>query len=629
MNRNVIQGTFQGLHLPAATRKPLRWLNIFNNPLEKLICLHQINHIYAQAAAAPGQWQFLASLLGALNVTYELAEGDLARIPSQGPVVVVANHPFGGLEGIILPLLFGKVRQDVKIMANYLLQPVSELRDLFIYVDPFGTANSPKANLSGLREGINWLKQGGVLGVFPAGEVSHYTWSNRRVTDPVWSRTLARLTKRTGAAVVPVFFAGQNSFLFQLLGMVHPMLRTALLPREILKKRNTAIQVKIGRVITQERLQTLTSDNEVMDYLRLRTYMLQENFESHAGGLGNLWRQPLKKEPVFEDVIEAPPLGAMIKEVNLLPADQTLVQSGGQTVYYAYAHQIPNLLQEIGRLREITFREVKEGTGRSIDLDRFDDHYLHLFLWNQEKQELVGAYRLGCTDTIMADQGPRGLYTATLFDFEAQFLAATSPALELGRSFIRWEYQKNYSALLMLWKGIGHFVVRQPQYRILFGPVSISNEYSEFSQGLLATWLKMNSFLPELAQFIRPKNPLRIDKDKNQDIRLALTGTHNVEEISALLADADPQKKGVPILLKQYLKLGGKLVGFNRDPLFHDVLDGLILVDLLQTSSQVLQRYMGQSGLASFLRWHGQLQAPTGVISARSRRTFGLEEVAS
>jgi putative hemolysin len=294
------------------------------------------------------------------------------------------------------------------------------------------------------------------------------------------------------------------------------------------------------------------------------------------------------------------------QEVNNLPASQTLVHSGKLTVCYARAAQIPHLLEEIGRLREVTFRKVHEGTGKAFDLDRFDAHYLHLFLWNHEKQEAVGAYRLGGTDQIMASLGSQGLYTTTLFDFEAHFLKEIYPALELGRSFIREEYQKNYTALLLLWKGIGQFVVRNPQYQILFGPVSISNAYNEFSQGLLATWLSMHNFLPELAQFIRPKNPFQVKENRNRDLRLALAGTREVEEISALIADVDPKQKGMPILLKQYLKLGGKLLGFNRDPHFNNVLDGLILVDLLQTPHQVLQRYMGKEGLADFLQYHSR-----------------------
>jgi putative hemolysin len=604
--------SFRGLHLPDLGGPQKKWLNILKNPLEMLIGLNRINRVYAQATSAPDQWEFLSRILGGLKVRYEVTEKDLGRIPSQGPVVVVANHPYGGVEGVILPLLLGRVRQDVKILANYMLRDVNELREMFIYVDPFGTKDSTRANLSSLREALNWLKQGGLLGVFPAGEVSHRTRKKPVVTDPIWSRTVAGLIRKSHADAVPIFFDGHNGLFFQWLGIIHPLLRTALLPREALNKGGRTIQIKVGRMIDRGKLQSFQTDDETMDYLRLRTYMLQGNFPScETNGV----RLPLsqgKKKPVVEEIIEAPDLQTMIKEVNCLPPSQTLLQSGDFAVFYGQAGEIPNLLQEIGRLREITFREVKEGTGKAIDLDRFDAHYLHLFLWNRETREVVGAYRLGRTDEILGKLGKRGLYTATLFDYQAEFLQEISPALELGRSFIRSEYQKNYSALLLLWKGIGQFVTRHPQYQKLFGPVSISNEYSEFSQGLLATWLSMHTFLPELAQFIRPKNPFHVQRYPNQDLRLALAGTLEVEDLSALIADVDPKQKGVPILLKQYLKLGGKLLGFNRDPNFNNVLDGLILVDLLQTPGRILQRYMGSKGLKKFADYHAHFAHPEG-----------------
>lgn len=600
METTVYPDEFCSLHLPFTKGKYHNWHKILQNPLERLLCLDGINRVYAQAASAPDQWQFLARILQGLNVDYEVGPEDLAGIPTRGPVVVVANHPFGGVEGVILPALLGRVRQDVKILANYLLRPIHELRDLFIYVDPFGSKDAAKTNLASLKEAMLWLKQGGLLGVFPAGEVSHRGWPKLAVTDPIWSRSVARLIRRSGAEAVPVFFAGRNGPLFQCLGLLHPLMRTALLPREALNKDGKIIQVKVGQVIDRKKLQSLSSDDEVMDYLRLRTYMLRENFRSRGKSVFRLSLPRPQKKATVEEVTGALDIRAMIEEIDSLPASQALLDSGGMTVFYARAGQIPNLLQEIGRLREITFRQVKEGTGKAIDLDQFDGHYHHLFLWNQERRELVGAYRLGGTDRILPTMGSKGLYTATLFDYRTDFLREISPALELGRSFVRIEYQKNYLALLLLWKGIGQFVARNPQYQRLFGPVSISNEYSDFSQCLLATWLSMHTFLPELAQFIRPKNPLQIKKWENQDLRVALAGTREIGELAALIADVDPNQKGVPILLKQYLKLGGKLLGFNRDPNFNNVLDGLILVDLRETPEKVLQRYMGEEGLRHF-----------------------------
>jgi putative hemolysin len=424
---------------------------------------------------------------------------------------------------------------------------------------------------------------------------------------------------------VPVFFAGHNGPFFQCLGLLHPLLRTALLPREALNKNGRTIQVKVGQVIGRKKLQSLGGDDAVMDYLRLRTYILRGNFGRRQNSIFRIPRVRTQKKSVPEDIIGAPDVMAMIKEIDNLPASQALIESGSMKVYYGKADQIPNLLQEIGRLREITFRQVKEGTGKAIDLDRFDGHYLHLFLWNQDRQELVGAYRLGGTDRILRTLGSKGLYTATLFDYRTDFLREISPALELGRSFVRIEYQKNYLALLLLWKGIGQFLVRNPHYHRLFGSVSISNEYNEFSQGLLATWLSMHTFLPELAQFIRPKNPFQVKKWENQDLRLALAGTREIEELAALIADVDPNQKGVPILLKQYLKLGGKLLGFNRDPKFNNVLDGLILVDLRETQQKVLQRYMGEEGLAKFNEYYrNNMLGAAGAIAMQVLSVAGM-----
>ena len=300
----------------------------------------------------------------------------------------------------------------------------------------------------------------------------------------------------------------------------------------------------------------------------------------------------------------SPDPSLVAEEVKRLPPEQCLLESGNYAVMHAKADQIPNLLYEIGRLREITFRHVGEGTGREVDLDRFDLYYTHLFLWNKEKQEVVGGYRLGQVDLILGRFGKKGLYTSSLFEYKEGFLCRMDAGIELGRSFVRVSYQKLYSPLLLLWKGIGHFIARNPQYHILFGPVTISNSYGALSRQIMISFLTINHFAPDLARFIRPRASLRTLSVKKRDLRLASGLPSDIEELSALISDIEADRKGVPVLLRQYVKLGGKLMAFTVDSSFGNGLDGLLLVDLRKGDRKILERYLGEDASAAFLNFH-------------------------
>jgi putative hemolysin len=541
-----------------------------------------------------------------MQVHYDVSDRDLARIPKQGPCVVVANHPFGGIEGLILSSLLRTARTDVKFMANFLLERIPDLRESFILVDPFGRAESSRANIKPLKDTMSWLKQGGMIGIFPAGEVSHIDMRKGGVVDPPWSDTIARIIRKTEVPVLPVYFVGSNSFIFQLLGLVHPRLRTAMLPHEFVNKKNRTIHVRVGSPIPFKNLQEM-DDAALMDYIRLRTYHLK-NRKKLPGEKKRVLSIPVRiGRPAREEqpVVLAEPADLLTGELNALPPGHKLIESNGLEVYYAQARQIPHLLREIGRLRELTFREVNEGTGLAIDLDRFDEYYTHVFIWSKANQEVVGAYRLGHSDVILAQLGKKGLYTSTLFKYRKRLLKKISPALEMGRSFIRKEYQKNYSSLLMLWKGLAHYIARHPDYKILFGPVSINSEYQSVSRQLLVGFLKTNESLPDLAKLVKPRKPMRIGPIKRWKLRKVRTSVKNLDEVESLIADIEHDLTGIPILLRQYLRLGGKLLAFNIDPDFSYVLDGLILVDLTKTDRKVLTRYMGEENVADFLRHHG------------------------
>ena len=579
---------------------------IVKAPLEKALLLNRVNSMYREIEKTLDTGLFLANITKRLSIQSRLEDKDFERIPQTGPAIAVMNHPFGGIEGILLASLLHSRRKDIKIMANYLLTSIPKLADLFIFVDPFERKEALNRNIRALREAIRWVENGGLLGIFPAGEVSHFHFNQRKILDPPWSEGIVRILKKTKAPVLPVFIKGNNGPLFHIAGLVHPRLRTALLPRELVNKQKKEIEIRIGNLISYNTLIAFPSDREMLSYLRHRAYMLEHRASSHQNIPQTTFFS--KKEKKLKPLISPTISNFLAEEINKVPIKQTLLVQGEYKVAYAHSAQIPYLLREIGRLRELTFRQSGEGTGEALDLDEYDTFYLHLFLWREDTQELIGAYRLGPTDRLLNRLDRRGLYTQTLFSFHPSFFTHIHPALELGRSFIRIEYQKSYTALLLLWKGIGRFVALHPRYRFLFGPVSIDQEYQKSSRMLMVTFLKDRNFLPELAKWVKPKNPFPLKPDGWMETA-ARHLLYDIEEVSTWVAELENNPKGVPVLLKQYLKLGGKLLGFNVDPQFSNVLDGLILVDLLQTESRILERYMSSKGIETFLNTHNQKQA--------------------
>jgi putative hemolysin len=283
-----------------------------------------------------------------------------------------------------------------------------------------------------------------------------------------------------------------------------------------------------------------------------------------------------------------------------------MTDSGGFIVYLAQANEIPAIMHEVGVQREIAFRSVGEGTGKSLDLDEYDNYYYHLLLWNQDTNELVGGYRLGPADIILDKYGIKGLYTSTLFNFDEKLISMINPSVELGRSFIRKEYQRNYSPLMLLWKGIGQFVVRNPQYRNLFGPVSISNSYATTSKEMMVSFLEANHLNENLAGNVSPRNPMTFCASEDGEcLESCLSGVKTLEELDKLIKQREGGIRSIPILVKQYLQMGGKMLGFNIDPDFNDSLDAMVLVDLVTTEPRLLRRYLGNEGTESFLKYHG------------------------
>jgi len=528
-------------------------------------------------------------LLALLDVTYQVAPEDLARIPVTGPVVVTANHPFGFLEAAILAAVFRRVRPDFKIVANSLLAAVPELRAGFIFVNPYGGGDSVRENRKPIRECLAWLGRGAMLALFPAGDVARLNWRDRGIVDPPWNPSVAHLIRHVECPALPLYVKGANSIGFQLIGALHPRLRTADLPRQTLNKRGQSIEVRIGRPVAAKVLKGFDGEREAIEYLRFRTFLLAGRRDSSPahGAIKFTIRFPTKRTVA---VAAETARESLIAEISrLIP----VCENEEFAVYLSAADSIPGCLREIGRLRELTFRGAGEGTGEARDLDRFDPHYLHLFLWHKAARQVAGAYRLGPTADLLPRFGVQGLYSSTLFHLRAELFERTGPALEMGRSFVRPEYQKQYAPLLLLWKGITRHVSMHPDCAVLFGAASISNDYNPVSRRLLVSYLETQKD-GDLARLIKPRHPYRFKDGEPCLLR-------DVEDLSAPIADLERDGKGVPILIKQYIKAGGRVLGFNIDPHFSNVLDVLMMADLRRAPQPILERYMGREAAAAFL----------------------------
>jgi len=577
-------------------------VRLIKRPVESLSGLRGCDRIYARAWKMPQEIPFSDRALQSTGVRVDFAEEELRRVPKEGPVVVVANHPFGGIEGVILLSLLRRVRPDIKAMANFLLGAIPEMRDDFIFVDPFASKNAAKANLRPIKESLTWLKEGHLLIVFPAGEVSSFDRRSLRVRDPAWSASIAALVRKTNAAVVPMYFPGHNGVFFNLIGFIHPRLRTLLLPRYIANKKGRTLTLRIGTALTTKALEPFSMDDvQLIKYMRFRSYLLAERETHRTRRFITLHPPMMPPDPIIAPV----PSDVLTAEIARLPDACRLIAAGDLAVYIAAANQIPACLREIGRLRETTFRAVGEGTGNAIDLDAFDDYYNHLFMWNTARQEIVGSYRLGLTDKILAEHGVKGLYTRTLFKFDDRLMSQIPPAIEMGRSFIRAEYQKAYTSLFLLWKGISAFIGRNPHYRVLFGPVSITNEYREASRCMILASMRQTCMADDLAHLVKPKFPPKPPQRSEWCLKEYTEYLNDIDQVAGYVAEIEPDGKDIPVLLRQYLKLSGRLLAFNVDPDFSSVVDGLIMVDLSQSSPKTLRRYMGNEVAEAYFKVHG------------------------
>lgn len=544
--------------------------------------LNKINKLYSDVYDEDPD-AFLDRLIEALGVTIEINEEDLQKIPKEGAFITISNHPFGGLDGIILIKLLSKVRPDYKVMANFLLKKIVPIKDCFMGVNPFEDKKTVPST-AGLKEALRHLAEGKPLGLFPAGEVSTYQAESNNIEDKEWGTPALKLIKMANVPVIPIYFKGSNSMLFYLLSLIHPMLRTVKLPSELLNKKKRVVKLRIGNSIPVETQNSFTDLIQYGKFLRAKTYLLGSSLE-----VKKFFLKSPKAEVKVEDVATETDKSVLKKEVDDITEDYLLFSMKNYSIYCAPSIKIPNILNEIGRLREVTFRAVGEGTNRSIDLDEYDLYYSHLFIWDNDTDRIVGAYRVGKGKEIIDRYSVKGFYINSLFKIRKPILPVLYESIELGRSFIVVDYQRKPLPLFLLWKGILYFLIKNPEYRYLIGPVTISGKYTDVSKELIMKFILRNHYNNELATYISPRCKYRVEtNDPDVDVMLDAS-QDNITMLDKMIGDIEPSSDKLPVLLKKYISLNGKIIGFNIDPKFNMCLDGLLILDLFDVPMNTIE----------------------------------------
>ncbi|WP_396602409.1 GNAT family N-acyltransferase [Algibacter sp. R77976] len=558
--------------------------------LMKTLKISTLNKFYKQHKHLKDV-DFLDRILEEFQIKFEIPEEDLKRLPKDGAYITVSNHPLGGIDGILLLKLMLEQRKDFKIIANFLLHRIEPLAPFIMPVNPFEDRKDVKSSIAGFKNSILHLRDGHPLGIFPAGEVSTYR-DGKLVVDRPWEEAAMKLVKKAEVPVVPIYFHAKNSKLFYQLSKISDTFRTAKLPSEVLTQKRRTIKVRIGKPISVKDQKEHTGLDDFSDFLRRKTYMLSNAFEDKSKILDNI-SSTLKTPKAPKNIVTPVDSALMTKEVNALrEKDSRLLQSKNYEVFLAQAEDMPNILREIGRLREITFREVGEGTNEAIDLDVFDDYYHHMFLWDNENKVLAGAYRMGLGSKIYEQYGIDGFYLQDLFRFEPELHKMMSQSIEMGRAFIIKEYQQKPMPLFLLWKGIVHTTLRYPEHKFLIGGVSISNQFSNFSKSLMVEFMKSHYYDPYIAQYVHPKKEFKVKlKDADKDFVFD-EAEADLNKFDKFIDEIEPGALRLPVLLKKYIKQNARLVAFNVDPLFNNSVDGLMYIRIADLPESTVKPVM-------------------------------------
>ena len=545
----------------------------FSKLMMHVLGFNKLNDSYAATAEYLGN-DVTAHYLFQHNIKYVVDETNLKNIPAKGSCIFICNHPTGMLDGIVLIDLISRIRPDVKFLGNFLLGRMDVLSNFFIEVDPFDAKNTQ--NIKAIKAALQYVEAGNCLAIFPAGEVS--TVHGVRIQDKKWPNSMMKFIRKVNVPIVPMFMSGKNSPAFHIWGFFHPFFRTMQLIRQFNRKDNTLVKVAVGAPILPLRVASL-NDKEYADFVRMNVDLLRKTLIRKTN-------TPKTTNIVSTPIAQSQKRDLIIQEINKLKEEHTLFRQGPFTLLFAHPRDLNYVMEEIGRLREITFREVGEGTNKELDIDKYDAYYHQLFIWDREQKTIVGAYRIGMGKEIITKFGRKGFYTDSIFQLGKALNPILHKTIELGRSFIIKPYQGNSVTLMLLWKGILQVLLQHDEYRYLLGPVSISNDYSKISKTLIERYIKKHHFDYYNGKFVTPIHPPT--QEKFRFVKSYLKDINSLELLDKLIIDLENKQRGLPVLVKRYLQLNGKILAFNIDVDFNDCLDGLMLLDLKNIPERTL-----------------------------------------
>lgn len=544
---------------------------IFFYFLNKLLHITEINSFLKQHNDKV-KINFIDEVLEYLNFSYSVSRRDKDNIPSEGKLICFSNHPLGGLDGIILLKLISEVRKDIKIVVNDILLNIDNLEDLFLPYNIY--SNKPqKENILNIQKS---LKKEECIIIFPAGEVSRF--GIKGIKDSKWNKGFLMFAEKYNVPLLPVYISARNSFLFYFVSFISKRLSMFLLPNELFNKNGKVAHIKIGSPIPQK------SYNSGINRHKVQVKLLKKHLHLTGKGKSGIFKtekniiHPIDRKAVREQIIKS---------------DFFAETEDGKKIYLIESKNSPDVMSEIARLRESTFRKVGEGTGKKLDLDEFDKLYSHIVLWDESELEIVGSYRLGNCERICKDFGYHGLYTNTLFNYSERFLGILPNAVELGRSFVQAKYWNTY-ALDYLWFGIGAYLVKHHEVKYLFGGVSLSNSYPDETKKLIIYFFK--KWFGNNEKLVSAKNRFLFSDKDEKELYNMFIGDNYKQELLLLKNRLKVYGYAIPTLFKQYSELcedgGTQFLDFGIDEDFQNCVDGLILVNIDAIKQSKKDRYL-------------------------------------